>query len=248
MGKTRKRESIKDSESFKIERGIFDERTLLNIYRLMNKGFIDTVESVVKEGKESVVLAGLDKQGRWVAIKVYRTLACDYKSMWKYLVGDPRIKGLKKDRWKVVSLWCKKEFKNLLRAKEGGVDCPQPIAFYQNVLVMEFIGKKGVPAPRLVDVELGNPERVYKKVVKNLEKIIKAGLVHGDFSAYNILFYKKPWIIDFSHAMPIKHHILALDFLKKDIRNISKFFSKLGVEVEDVEEVYRRLLQVVKGG
>ena len=79
----------------------------------------------------------------------------------------------------------------------------------------------------------------------NLKKIVKAGLVHGDFSAYNILYYKKPWIIDFSHAMPIHHHVFALDFLKKDITNINKFFSKLGVGVKDDEKIYKECLGII---
>ena len=216
---------------------------MLNIYKLLNKTELDTVESIVKEGKESVVLAGLTKEGRWVAVKVYRTLACDYKSMWKYLVLDPRLKGLKKSRWAVVALWARKEFKNLGIASSYGVSCPKPVAFQENVLVMGFIGKDGLPAPRLVDVEDIDWEKAYKKVVKNLEGLAKAGLVHGDLSGYNILFYKKPWLIDFSQSLPLRVPY-ARELLKRDIANINKFFSAKGVATLEEEKIYNKLVQI----
>jgi len=74
----RKRESYKD---LKIEHGVFDEHTLMTLYRLMSKNDI-SVESMLEEGKEAVVLSGVTKQKEWVAIKVYRIEACDFKKMW----------------------------------------------------------------------------------------------------------------------------------------------------------------------
>jgi RIO kinase 1 len=218
----------------------------MNIYELLNKGVLETVEVIIKQGKESVVLAGKEPSGNWVAIKVYRTLACDYKNMWKYLVGDPRIKKLKKDRWSIVAAWCQKEFKNLKVAHEAKVSCPEPKAFRENVLVMEFIGENSVPAPRLVDIKVPNPKRVYSLIMKDLEKLIKAGLIHGDASAFNILFYKKPYLIDFSQSVMLKHP-LALELLKRDIKNVNDYFSKLGVSVKDNEEVYKNLVRFFSG-
>jgi len=242
LKRKRKREFVKKEENFKVSRGIFDERTLMNLYRLLNSGTIATVESSIKEGKESVILAGLDKKGEWIAIKVYRTTACDYRNMWKYLVGDPRFKGLKKNRRIVVSLWCKKEFKNLRMARDADIDCPEPIAFRENVLIMEFIGKNGLPAPRLVDIELDKPKRTYAMILKNLEKLVNIGLIHGDLSAFNILFYRKPHLIDFSQSVVLKHP-LALELLRRDIRNINNYFSKLNVSVENDEKIYKKLLR-----
>lgn len=212
----------------------------MNIYELLNKDVIETVEVTVKQGKESVVLAGKEPSGNWIAVKVYRTLACDYKNMWKYLVGDPRIRKLKKDRWSIVAAWCQKEFKNLKIAHRAKVRCPEPKAFRENVLVMEFIGEDSVPAPRLVDIKVPSPKRVYNSIMKDLEKLVKAGLVHGDASAFNILFYKKPYLIDFSQSVVLKHP-LALELLKRDIKNINDFFSKLGVNVRDEGELYNHL-------
>ncbi|MGB9684637.1 MAG: RIO1 family regulatory kinase/ATPase, partial [Candidatus Bathyarchaeales archaeon] len=69
----------------------------------------------------------------------------------------------------------------------------------------------------------------------------KAELVHGDLSEYNIMIWKgRPVIFDMSQAVPLSHP-MANFLLSRDITNINKFFSRLGVEVLAVEEVYRRV-------
>lgn len=231
-------------EEFKIESKIFDKRTLFSIFELMKKRIIYSVESVVKEGKESVVLAALDYNKKIVAMKVYRTLYCDFKSMWKYLASDPRFQKIRKNRWDVVITWAKREFKNMKIAYEAKVTMPKPIALNNNVLVMEFIGKNGLPAPRLCDVKQANWQEIYKKVRNEMVKLAKAKLIHTDLSDFNILLHnKKPYLIDFSQA--VKHtHPLALEFLKRDVENINKFFKKKNCKVD--ENLFEKLRKEMK--
>lgn len=237
---------LEDIKDLRIERKVFDERTLYAIYKLMLKGYIKTVESLVKEGKESLVLSGKDEKGNWVAIKVYRIEYTDFKNMLKYLAGDPRFSGLKKNRRTVIFTWCKREFKNLKIAYEAGISCPKPITFNENVLVTEFIGKDGKLAPMLSDMKfnLEDARWIYEFLLSQMEKIIKAGLVHTDFSEYNILFFDKPYVIDFSQAVSLKH-TTAKEFLKRDIKNINSYFKKLGVEVKSEEELFNNLSKVM---
>lgn len=219
-------------EKFKIESKVFDRRTLAAIFKLMKKGVIKFLVSVVKEGKESVVLSAKDDKDKWIAVKIYRTMYCDFKNMWKYLISDPRFKKIRKNRWDVVVNWCKREFKNLGIAFNNKVSCPKPIAFNGNVLVMSFIGKGGVPAPRLVDVKLKNYSEIYKKIIKEMKRLAKAGLIHTDLSPYNILIFDKPYIFDFSQAVT-KKHPLSKEFLERDVNNINNFFEKKGVKVNN---------------
>lgn len=234
---------LEDKKDLKIVHGVFDEQTMLTLYRLLNKNQI-SVESQIKEGKESVVLSGKDKENNWFAIKVYRTDACDFKTMSKYLIGDPRFKNVKKNRRFVVKLWCQREFKNTKIAYDAGINCPKPYNFMENVLITSFIGDGKKFAPMLVNIVPEKPEELYKEFLDNLKKLVNAGLVHGDLSAYNILFWDKIYFIDFSHGTVMKNPT-ALDLLKRDIKNVSSYFSKLGVQTDTVN-VYKELEQVIK--
>jgi RIO kinase 1 len=241
LKRKRKREYYKE---FKIVHGVFDEHTLLVLYRLLNKTKI-MVESLIKEGKESVILSGLTPEKKWVAIKVYRIEACEFKKMWKYLIGDPRFKDLKKKRRTIVNLWCKREFKNLKIATKAGINCPRPIAFRENVLIMSFIGEDGLPAPRLIDVILDDASLVYKEIIRDLKRLIKSGIVHGDLSAYNILLWDKPYFIDFSHGTTVDNQ-MALELLKRDIKNINSYFSKLNLHLKQPEKIYEELKRIIE--
>lgn len=239
LKRKRKREYYKE---LKIVRGVFDERTLLVLYRLLNKNKI-SAESLIKEGKESVILSGTTKDGNLVAIKVYCVESCNFKSMRKYLIGDPRFPNIRKKRRVIVNVWCQREFKNLMTAYENDVYCPEPIDFKENVLIMSFIGEKNEAAPRLIDVILEEPEDVYKIILENLNRLVKAGLVHGDLSAYNILFWGRPYFIDLSHGTMIKNP-LALELLRRDVENINTYFSKLGVST-NTENIYKKLKRLM---
>lgn len=235
--------SLEFFEKFKIERKVFDRRTILAIIKLMNKGYVKVVESLIKEGKESCVLSGKDKNDNWIALKVYRTEYCDFKNMWKYLVADPRFYGIKKSRRSIVYTWCKREFKNLKIAFSAKVSCPEPIAFFENVLVMSFIGKDGNPAPRLIDVSLDKETglTIYENIIEEVKKLAKAKLVHSDLSAFNILLLEKPYLIDFSQAVPFSHP-LAKEFLLRDLKNINLYFEKIGIQVKSEEEIIEELI------
>lgn len=237
---------LEDVKEFKIEKKVFDDRTLFAIYKLMLKGVIRSVESMVKEGKESLVLSGKDKKENWLALKIYRTKHCDFKSMWKYLITDHRFSGIKKSRRAIVYNWCKREFKNLKIAYGTKVSCPKPIAFYENVLVTEFIGEDGKPAPTLVDVTLSlkDAQYLYKLVLNEIKKLYKAGLIHADLSGWNILLHKgKIFLFDLSQAVTLKHPF-AKKFLKRDLKNINSYFKRFGVKVKFEEDFLNSLSKV----
>jgi RIO kinase 1 len=231
-------------DELKVERKVFDQRTIFAIFKLMNKKVLKSVESLVKEGKESLVCFAKDWEGNPIALKIYRTLHCDFKRMWKYLISDPRFERIKKDRFAIVFTWAKREYKNLKKAYEKNVNCPKPFFVYENILGMEFIGKGDEPAPLLLNVELKNPKKTYEEVVENLKKLTQAKLVHSDLSPYNILYFEeKPVFIDFSQAVN-NLHPLAKEFLERDCKNINDFFRKLNVEVD--EELAKKLWEVLE--
>jgi RIO kinase 1 len=158
--------------------------------------------------------------------------------MREYVIGDPRFKRIRRGIRSMVFTWAEKEFKNLKIAIEVGVRVPKPIAVEKNVLVMEFIGENGVPAPKLRDYSLKNPVKTYKTVLHFVKLLYRKGqIVHADLSEYNILMQKGPVVIDISQAVHVSHP-LSKDYLKRDLGNIVKYFSSLGVPSKDVTSVY----------
>merc|ERR1712192_159538 len=63
-------------------------------------------------------------------------------------------------------------------------------------------------------------------------------LVHGDLSEYNMLYHQgDAFIIDVSQS--VEHdHPHALEFLRKDLHNVTEFFKKLGVAVLGLRELF----------
>ena len=79
-----------------------------------------------------------------------------FKDRDKYVTGEFRFRqgyGKKNPR-KMVRTWAEKEMRNLSRLYAAGLTCPKPILLRSHVLLMEFLGTDGWPAPRLKDVEL----------------------------------------------------------------------------------------------
>ena len=236
----------KRSEEYEVLEEVFDRSTLMVIYGFMNGGVIDRIFGVVKAGKESRVYWGKNKEGKELAIKIYLTVSAEFrKGMLKYIEGDPRFRGVKRDTRSLIFAWAQKEFKNLELATKAKVRVPQPFAVKNNVLVMEFIGKNGVSASSLKEQPPKNPEKSYKTLISYLQRLYrKAELVHGDLSEYNIMIWKGCTVIfDMSQAVPLAHPMANL-LLNRDIININKYFRRLRVEVLPEEEVYK----VVTGG
>jgi RIO kinase 1 len=223
---------------------VFDQSTLMVIYDLLNRGILDEIYGVVKAGKEARVYWSKNKEGKELAVKVYLTSSAEFlKGLRKYIEGDQRFKGVKHDTRSLIYAWAQKEFKNLQQATRAKVSVPKPIAVQKNVLVMEFIGKNGVSAPSLREQPINEPEKVYSQLLTSLERLYrKAELVHGDLSEYNIMLWKgKPVIFDLSQAVPTSHSMAGF-LLRRDLANLNRFFSRLGVKVVPVEEAFKQVV------
>jgi len=102
---------------------------------------------------------------------------------------------------------------------------------------MEFIGKKGDPAPRAKEKPFAAPEKAYDTLCECMAKMVNAKLVHSDLSEYNILNNDEELvIIDVGQAVSTLHP-KAKEFFERDVLNMSKWFSRQGVET-DYEKMY----------
>jgi RIO kinase 1 len=220
-------------ERWKVWGNVFDEFTLRTIFKLGSEGHFLDLESPVAIGKESNVFTAKTKEGK-IIVKIYRLESCDFNRMYDYIKGDPRYSGLKKQRRKIIFAWTQREFRNLMKAREKEVRCPTPIDFKNNVLLLEYIGDEA-PAPKLKDLYPEDPKGFFEDIIKNYSRLYKAGLVHADLSAFNILNHKeRPFFIDFSQCTSIEDS-RAEEFLERDIRNVCNFFKKNGMKVDEAE-------------
>jgi len=220
---------------------VFDGRTLTTVMHLLNRGRLRELQGTVKSGKESRIYRGIDMKGGDVAVKIYLTSSAIFRQgRLKYIRGDPRFKDIPHDTRSLIDQWASKEFKNLQLAKEAGLAVPTPIYVEKNVLLMEFIGKNGVPAPHLREVPLQAASSWYDKVVEMVKDLYdKAKLVHGDLSEYNILVPDGyPMLIDFAQAVTIEHPE-AREFLRRDIDNLNNYFKGLNVRTKSFERMFK---------
>lgn len=234
----------KTQEWSKIENEVFTRDLMLTLYQLMSDGYFDMVDYPVSTGKEGNVFRAHGKYGD-VALKIYRVGNATFNRISEYIRGDDRFKYAGKDRKKMIYTWAQKEFRNLKIMYDAGVRVPEPIVFLKNVVVMKFIGSDGLPAPMVKDVELTNPEKVLKDVIKMYKLILKAGLVHGDMSEFNMLYFKnKVYIIDVGQAVT-EAHPRFIELLHRDVANICRFFKKYGVNVNE-SELMQEMMEVLK--
>ncbi len=245
ISKVERRE--KDSDLKESLEGVFDAKTLRYLYDFMRKGVIKRFITNISQGKEARVYQAEGEKG-YIAIKIFFTSSSEYyKTMPVYMEGDPRFSRLKRgDRREIVETWARKEFANLSEAYAVGVHVPKPLFVKGNVLIMQFIGGLGRPAPTLREVRLSynSWSRAYKQIISDLQRlVVKAGLVHADLSEYNILFYRRPYIIDMGQAVMLSHPG-AEEFLVRDLNNLNNFFSKKEIGLKDLvkEDLIKRWL------
>ncbi|MEM3421755.1 MAG: serine protein kinase RIO [Candidatus Hadarchaeum sp.] len=233
----------KDSEIYKIMARVFDTSTLLTLYRLINRGVFDVFYGNISAGKEANIYCALDKNGNYVAAKIYRIATSDFKNMHRYLVGDTRFKRVPEDRRGIIYTWTSREFKNLQQAYAAGVPVPRPIDHEKNVLAMEFIGEDGVPYPLLKDVKPKNPKKTFEILVDSVKKLYQeAEIVHSDLSEYNVMLTPDPVLIDFSMGTDIKNP-MAEQLLMRDIQNLVRYFRKLGMKTPEPSGIFAEIVK-----
>ena len=229
---------------------VLDNRTRMILLKMLDRNVVSEINGCVSTGKEANVyhatLIPQDEDSEAVvaplqlAIKVYKTSILVFKDRDKYVSGEYRFKqGYNKNSNRsMVKVWAEKEMRNLKRIHAAGIPCPEPIYLRLHVLTMGFLGsKKGTPAPRLKDVHLEGDDAearwklLYLQLLGHMRVLYHTcRLVHADLSEYNILYHEeKLWIIDVSQS--VEHdHPKSLEFLRMDIKNVTGFFARKGVD------------------
>ena len=224
---------------------VFDRSTLMSLHKLMQSGEIETVDFPIARGKEAHVFHATTNQGP-AAVKIFHTTNAVFKSLAKYIDGDPRFGGLKRRHRELVKIWVRKEYRNLRRMRKAGIRVPRPRAVLNNVLVMDLIGDESEPSPRLKDITVDDPKGVFDDLLEILAVCWQTcDLAHADFSEYNILWYDgEPWVIDVGQAV-VSAHPSSNEFLVRDVTRIVQWINRRGYEVNLADSLLRVLEEPV---
>lgn len=128
--------------------------------------------------------------------------------------------------------WLMHEFTTLERLHQLGAAVPRPFAVNDNALLMSYYGDAKTAAPTMngVRLEADEAQQLFEEVLRNIELMLSQGLIHGDLSAYNILYWEgKLTLIDFPQITFAASNPHAREILVRDVTRVCEYFRAQGV-------------------
>jgi RIO kinase 1 len=217
---------------------------------------ISDVLRVVKSGKEATVYccAAEPTTGmEYAAAKVYRPrMFRSLKNDARYREGRAQLDEEGHELWRPrrqrgevrltdrgraarVSSWITYEHQTQQLLYEAGADVPRPLAQVGNAVLMEHIGDGSVSAPLLREVELDREETqpLFERILRNIELFLACERIHGDLSAYNILYWDgEVRVIDFAQAVDPRYSDDGYALLARDVARLCQYFARYGVAAD----------------
>jgi RIO kinase 1 len=215
--------------------------------------WIADVTRLVKGGKEATVYqctSQADIKTDYVAAKIYRprrfrSLKNDslYREGRQQLDSDGRpinddgmLHAIQKrtayGRELMHSSWIEHEFQTLKILHAAGADVPVPYTSGNNAILMGFVGDADTPAPVLTSIHLTQSEArpLFQRTLHNIEIMLANGRIHGDLSAFNILYWEgKITLIDFPQVVQPDQNRNAYAIFQRDVERVCEYFQRQGV-------------------
>ena len=206
---------------------------------LLEDGVIDSVVRQLMSGKEAmvfVVRCGAETR----CAKVYKEAdkrsfrqAVDYTENRKTKnsrQARAMAKGTRFGRESQERAWQSAEVDALHRLAAAGVRVPRPYNFHEGVLLMELVvDEDGHAAPRLNDVVFDPALAIelHDRLIREVVRMLCAGVVHGDLSEFNILVGADgPVVIDLPQAIDAAGNNHAPRMLVRDVDNLKRYFGQ----------------------
>ncbi len=247
-------QEISKEFNFTYKAARFEEAWLLDsLVEIAEHQWIADVIRKVKGGKEASVYLcspGPSAGDALIAAKIYRPRSLrNLKNDSQYRVGrididseGHRIKGDRafraiKNRTQYGEevrhqSWISYEFQTLQTLFEAGADVPKPYAMEKNAIIMDFVGDAENAAPPLSSVRLDAHEAksLFERVMNNVRIMLDHHRIHGDLSAYNILYWDGDIsFIDFPQVVAPESNPQAWSIFLRDITRICEYFTSQGV-------------------
>ncbi|MFK7927166.1 MAG: PA4780 family RIO1-like protein kinase [Myxococcota bacterium] len=206
---------------------------------LVDQGIIQRVIRPLMSGKEAQIFLVESRDELRVA-KVYKEASHrSFKHRADYTEGRrtrstrgqrAMAKRSKFGKKEVEDAWRTAEVNAIYKLRDAGVLVPQPYEYIEGVLIMELVcGEDGEPAPRLADVDFSpaQAKELFKILIREVVKMLCAGVVHGDLSDFNVLIGPNgPVVIDFPQWVDPAFNTNAQNLLIRDVRNLTSFLAR----------------------
>lgn len=247
--------ATKGASSKPVAQTDFEDRSL---EALSQAGYFNEILFELRSGKEATVYVLEGRDGPF-AVKLYadsRARSFQDDSLYKEgrEITDHRFQKLRESSKKLgvpleQALWIAEEFWQLEELYAAGVRVPRPIVHMGRALAMELIGDAEEAAPRLADLRL-SPEIAaiaFEQSVEQLILMLNLGRVHGDFSAFNLLWWQeKVYVIDLPQVIRISQNSAWKSLLERDVQTLCTSFARLGVR-KNPQEILERVWAGKKG-
>lgn len=208
-------------DGYAMKYGAYD---YLALHTFSKRGSVVGVAHRIGCGKESDIILVHDENGRECVLKLQRLGRCSFRSVTRnrdYKGGGKSRRG---ESWFYLSrLASQKEYSFMKALYDEGFPVPKPIDQNRHALVMEL-----VPGTLLNNIiELGDPEKVYRRCLDLMIKLGEAGLIHGDFNEFNLMITEEQQVImiDFPQMVSINHKN-AEELFNRDVENLANFFTR----------------------
>jgi RIO kinase 1 len=252
-----KQDDTGSSFQFTYQAARFEEAWLLeSLGNFYEHRWISDVLRKVKGGKEASVYlcrAGEAVEADLLAVKVYRprmlrNLKQDHiyregraelDTEGRQLHDDRALRAIAKRTAFGEQLrhqsWISYEYTTLQALFEAGADVPRPYALANNAILMDYIGDLNTPAPALneINLEASEAHQIFERVLNNLTILLSQQRVHGDLSAYNILYWQGDIsLIDFPQVVSPQNNRNAYSIFERDVIRTCEYFSKMGLDCQ----------------
>lgn len=206
---------------------------------------VTRVVSKINDGKEATVYLCEDADGHHLAAKMYRArkfraFANDSTYSNPARRKDRRLAKAIRHRSRKGVLaahheWVDREWQVLNLLFEAGASVPQPVMRCASGILMEYLGTGMQRAPTLAELRLptDEAEQALASVLRDVETMLDHGLIHGDLSAYNVLYLGgRARMIDLPQAVRIDDAADPWPLFVRDITNLCDYFTRCGMELD----------------